>query len=145
MVKGCLPYQINRNKPLLTSLHLWNWPSQPWCRLHLDFLGPFLGATFLIVVGAYSKWLEVIPMSSTIAERTITEPRKLFATQGLLTQLVTDNSPQFTSQEFEVFLKSNGIQHYRSAPYYPATNGEANSYVQTIKQATRAAKMTQEL
>ena len=38
VVKGCLPCQSNRNKPPLTSLHLWNWPSQPWCRLHLDFL-----------------------------------------------------------------------------------------------------------
>ena len=48
IVKGSLPYQNNRNKPPLTSLHLWNWPSQPWRRLHLDFLGPFLKATFLI-------------------------------------------------------------------------------------------------
>ena len=103
-------------------------------------LGPFLGATFLIVVDAYSKWLEVIPMSSTTAERTITELRKLFATHGLPTQVVTDNGPQFISQEFEVFLKANGIQHYRSAPYHPATNGEAERYVQTFKQAMRAAK-----
>ena len=140
VVKSCLPCQSIRNKPPLTSLHLWNWPSQPWCRLHLDFLGPFLGATFLIVVDAYSKWLEVIPMSSTTAERTITELRKLFATHGLPTQVVTDNGAQFTSQEFGEFLKLNGIQHYKSAPYHPATNGKAECYVQTFKQAMRAAK-----
>ena len=81
-------------------------------------------------------------MSSTTAERTITELRKLFATHGLPTEVVTDNGPQFTShnQEFEVFLKANGIQHYRSAPYHPATNGEAERYVQTFKQAMRATK-----
>ena len=73
VVKGCLPCQSIRNKPPLTSLHLWNWPSQPWCCLHLDLLGPILGATFLVVVDAYSKWLEVIHMNSTTAERTITE------------------------------------------------------------------------
>ena len=140
VVKSCLPCQSIRNKPPLTSSHLWNWPSQPWRHLHLDFLGPFLGATFLIVVDAYSKWLEVIPMSSTTAERTITELRKLFATHGLPTQVVTDNGAQFTSQEFGEFLKLNGIQHYKSAPYHPATNGEAERYVQTFKQAMRAAK-----
>ena len=140
MVKSCLPCQSIRNKPPLTSLHCWNWPNQPWHRLHLDFLGPFLGATFLIVVDAYSKWLEVIPMSSTTAERTITELRKLFATHGLPTQVVTDNGAQFTSQEFAEFLKLNGIHHYKSAPYHPATNGEAERYVQTFKQAMRAAK-----
>ena len=79
-------------------------------------------------------------MSSTTAERTITELRKLFFTHGLPAQVVTDNGPQFTSQEFEVFLKANGIQHYRSAPYHPATNGEAERYVQTFKQAMRAAE-----
>ena len=84
MVKGCLPCQSNRNKPPLISLHLWNWN---WRCLHLDFLGPFLEATFLIAVNAYLKWLEVIPMSSTTAERTITELRKLFVTHGLPTQV----------------------------------------------------------
>ena len=66
--------------------------------------------------------------------------QETLATHGLPTQVVTDNGPQFTSQGFEVFLKSNGIQHYKSAPYHPATNGEAERYVQTFKQAMRAAK-----
>ena len=79
-------------------------------------------------------------MSSTSAERTITELKKLFVSHGLPTQVVTDNEAQFTSQEFEDFLKSNGIQDYKSAPYHPATNGEAECYVQTFKQAMRAAK-----
>ena len=84
--------------------------------------------------------MEMIPMSSTTAERTITELRKLFATHGLPTQVVTDNGTQFTSQEFAEFLKLNSIHHYKSAPYHPATNGEAERYVQTFKQAMRAAK-----
>ena len=140
VVRNCLPCQSIRNKPPSTPLHSWSWPSQPWDHLHVDFLGPFLGATFLIVVDAYSKWLEVVPMSSTSAERTITELKKLFVTHGLPTPVVTDNGAQFKSQEFEDFLKSNGIQHYKSAPYHPATNGEAERYVQTFKQVMRAAK-----
>ena len=55
-------------------------------------------------------------------------------------QVITDNGPQFISQEFEVFPKANGNQHCRLAPYHPARNGEAERYVQTFKQATRAAK-----
>ena len=68
-------------------------------------------------------------MSSTTAERTITELKKLFVIHGLLNEVVTDNGTQFTSQEFEEFLKSNGIQHYRSAPYHPDTYGEAERYI----------------
>ena len=51
----------------------------------------------------------------------------------LPTQVVTDNEAQFKSQEFEEFLKLNGIQHYKSAPYHPTTNFEAEHYVQTSK------------
>ena len=66
--------------------------------------------------------------------------QKAFATHGLPTQVVTDNGAQFTSQEFAEFLKLNGIHHYKSAPYHPVTNGEAERYVQTFKQAMIAAK-----
>ena len=38
-----------------------------------------------------------------------------------------------------MFLKADGIQHYKSAPYHPATNGKAERYVQTFKQTMRAA------
>ena len=72
-------------------------------------------------------------MSSTTVERTITELKKLFVTHELPTQVVTDNGAQFISQEFEEFLKSNGIQHYISTPNNPATNSEAECYVQTFK------------
>ena len=47
VVKGCLPCQNNRKKPPLASLHFWNWPSQPWHHLHLDFWVPSWELNFL--------------------------------------------------------------------------------------------------
>ena len=44
------------------SLHPWEWPSQPWSRLHIDFAGPFEGKMFLVVVDSHSKWLDVSPV-----------------------------------------------------------------------------------
>ncbi|KAK9685176.1 hypothetical protein QE152_g38246 [Popillia japonica] len=35
------------------------------------------------------------------------------------------------------FLEANGIQHKVTAPYHPATNGQAERYVQTIKRSLR--------
>ena len=87
------------------------------------------------MVDAHSKWPEVVPMNSTTTEKTITELRKIFSAHGLPEQLVSDISTQFTSEEFGRFLKSNGIKHIRSAPYHPATNGEAEQFVQTFKHA----------
>ena len=78
-------------------------------------------------------------MTTTRATRTYEELRRLFATRGLPEQLVSDNGYQFTADEFGEFLRSNGIKHIRSAPYHPATNGLAERFVQTFKQALRAA------
>ena len=77
---------------------------------------------------------------TTTAKKTIAELRKLFAAHRLPELLVSDNGAQFTSQEFEEFLKANGIKHIRSTPYHPATNGEAERFVQTFKHAMKAAK-----
>ena len=60
----------------------------------MDFAGPFLGTSFLIVVDA-QKWPEVIEMSSTTAAKTIQVMRHLFSQYGLPQQLVSDNGPQF--------------------------------------------------
>ena len=62
---------------------------------------------------------------------------QIFATHGLPERIVTDNGPQFCSQEFKEFLKVNGIQHAFSAPYHPATNGEAERFVQTFKHSMK--------
>jgi len=34
---------------------------------------------------------------------------------------------ELTVEEFETFIKNNGVKHIRSAPYHPSSNGEAES------------------
>ena len=71
----------------------------------MDYCGPFQGGSFLIIIDAKSKWLEVLRMSSTTAEATINALRTVFATHGLPEELVTDNGAQFIAQEFKDFLR----------------------------------------
>ena len=94
----------------------------------------------MVVVDAHSKWLEVFPMSTTTTEKTLEVLRNLFASYRLPEQIVSDNGPQFTSHEFELCMKANGIKHIKTSPYHPASNGEAERFVQTFKQAMRAGK-----
>ena len=140
MVRECLSCQRVRNNPPTTLLHPWSWPEGPWKRIHVDFAGPFYGSMYMVVVDAHSKWLEVFPMSTTTTEKTLEVLRNLFASYGLPEQLVSDNGPQFTSHEFELCMKANGIKHIKTSPYHPASNGEAERFVQTFKQAMRAGK-----
>ena len=139
-VHDCDACQSVRNQPPTTVLHPWAWPDSPWKRIHVDFAGPFMGSMFMVVVDAHSKWLEVIPMSTTTTEKTLDALRNLFAAYGIPQQLVSDNGPQFTSKEFQECMVANGIRHTLSAPYHPATNGAAERFVQTFKHSMKAAE-----
>lgn len=75
----------------------WLWPSAPWKRVHIDYAGPFMQRMFLIVVDAYSKWIDVVMMTSTTSESTINALRYLFSSYGLPVEIVSDNGPQFVS------------------------------------------------
>lgn len=85
-------------------MHPWEYPQHAWHRLHIDYAGPFLNSNFLVIVDAYSKWPEVTPMSSTTSRATNSALMSVFATHGLPVHVVTDNGPQFCSDEFSEFL-----------------------------------------
>ena len=136
--KSCSSCAMIAKDPEKAPLHSWEYPTQPWQRLHVDYAGPFFGRMFLVYVDAHSKYAGVIPMKSTSWEKTIDCLLVLFAQFGLPKQLVSDNGPQFVSDEFQAFLKRYGVQHLRSAPYHPATNGEAERFVQTFKRGLEA-------
>ncbi|XP_072771353.1 uncharacterized protein [Nerophis lumbriciformis] len=143
--KSCSACQKLRNLPQLAPLHPWDWPEEPWQRVHVDFAGPLENHMFLVVIDAHSKWPEVAVMKSTSSERTIEELRSIFSRNGLPQQLVSDNGPQLVSEEFKAFMEENGIQHIKSAPYHTATNGLAEKFVQALKKALKSSPSTQTL
>ena len=53
--------------------------------------------SFLVLVDAYSKWLEVLPVKSPTTRSTVEALLTVFATHGLLEMLATDNGTAFTS------------------------------------------------
>ncbi|XP_036002862.1 uncharacterized protein K02A2.6-like [Fundulus heteroclitus] len=139
-VKKCSQCQSNQKLPAVAPLHPWQWPGRAWSRLHLDFAGPFMGQTFLVLVDAHSKWLDAHIMSKMTAAITADKLRSIFAIHGLPDTVVTDNGPTFTSEVFKEFMEKNGIRHVCSAPYHPASNGLAERAVETLKDGLR--KMT---
>lgn len=84
-------------------------------------------------------------MQSTTSGSTIEKLQELFARFGSPETLVSDNGTQFTSQEFEDFMKSIGTRHVLTAPYHPSTNGLAERFVQTLKAALRKGVATESL
>lgn len=136
MVNSCCRCQMfakdsPKSKPL-------EWKSGlPWERIHIDYAGPFQGKYFLVIVDSYTKWLEVKVVPNTESKTSIKVLRKIFATFGLPLELVSDNATSFTSYEFREFLRLNGIKQILIPPYHPASNGQAERYVQTVKNCLR--------
>ena len=142
-VKSCEACQVNQKAPPNVPLHPWSWPSKPWSRVHIDYAGPFMGKMFLLVIDAYTKWLDVHVTSTSTSVHVVTIEllRKSFSTYGLPEVVVSDNAANFTSDEFEVFLKANGVKHVRIPPYHPASNGLVERAVQTLKGGLKKLKV----
>jgi hypothetical protein len=137
LVKSCRERRMKQNEPAKVPPHHWEPPSAPWERIHIDFAGPIDGYHLFIIVDAYTKWVEVFPTKTTTAPWCIKTLEQLFAIFGLPYTLVSDNGRQFVSADFENYLQQNKIQHKKSAPYHPATNGQAERYVQTVKNSLK--------
>ncbi|XGW21465.1 hypothetical protein V3C99_004430 [Haemonchus contortus] len=140
-VRTCRRCQETAKNPVKAALHSWPLEDKPWIRIHADFAGPMDGKMYLIIVDAYSKWPEIVEMSSTTTSCTIRELRRLFAQFfGNPQTLVTDNGTQFTSTEFHDFCSQNGIRHIKSPPFHPQSNGQAERFVDTFKRSFKKMK-----
>ena len=111
IVRFCDVCTITQGSPKVVPLLLWPWATEPWQRVHVDF-AEVKGQHFLLLVGSHSKWLEVFPMTSTTASATINILKSLFARFGLPQEMVSDNDPQFVSEESKYFLKGLDIKHF---------------------------------
>ncbi|XP_028159218.1 uncharacterized protein K02A2.6-like [Ostrinia furnacalis] len=98
--------------------------------------------TYLIIVDAYTKWVEVYEMSTCTSPAVIDKLYEFMARFGLPHTIVTDNGTSFSSHEFIHFCKLNGISRMTSPPYHPASNGQAESYVKIIKRGIRSVVQT---
>ncbi|XP_058980999.1 uncharacterized protein K02A2.6-like [Musca domestica] len=144
-VADCYECQIGRPDVKKEPVHCWLPPKKVFERVHVDYAGPFLGKYFFVLVDAFSKWPEVRIVRDITTETTIEVCRSIFAQFGIPNILVSDHGTQFKSAKFQEFLKQNGIMHKLGAPYHPATNGQAERFIQTFKTKLKAMPRKEEL
>ena len=139
-VKKCAQCQQAAKNPCKLPPIPWPETKQPWSRIHIDFAGPVNGVTYLVLVDAFSKWPEVIPITPPSTSKTINILSQVFSQHGLPDTIVSDNGSQFISSQFQDFCRQNAINHIFSPPYHPQSNGQAERFVDTFKRALLKAR-----
>ena len=80
-------------------LHPYSVPSFPRQKLATDLFYD-QGAQYLLVTDYYSKYPIVRKLNSTTSVAVINHLKSIFAENGIPETLISDNGPQFSSQEF---------------------------------------------
>lgn len=136
LIRSCKFCLKTQNSPPKAPLQSWEYPKVPWQRIHIDYLGPIFQKYYiLVIIDAHSKWPEAMVTTNTTSSNTIKLLRETFARFGLPECIVSDNATSFKSQDFQTFLLKNQIEFKEIPPFHPASNGQAENCVKTIKKA----------
>ena len=136
LAKTCAACNKFGNSLSKTQDHPWIRPTKPWQRVHVDF-AQFMDKQWLMLFDSYSKWPEIIKMDRTKTTDTIRVLREIFSRFGLPFTLVSDNGPQFISDDFKLFVQNNGLKHISSPTYSPKSNGCVERLVGTWKRSMK--------
>ena len=124
----CAKYAPPRREPLIIT----KLPEYPWQVVGTD-LFEINGVHYLLTVDYFSRYPEVIQLTTTTATVVIAALKSVFARHGIPEVVRSDNGPQFSAQEFSRFASSYEFQHVTSSPRFPQSNGQVERMVQTVK------------
>ena len=102
----CARHRKNPAEPLLSTPI----PTLPWQKVAADFL-QLNNKTYLLVVDYFSKYIEATQLHTTTSTQTIRFLRDIFARHGIPEEFVSDNGPQFASDEFASFAREIQMRH----------------------------------
>ena len=91
-----------------------------------------LGSKYLVTVDRFSGYLFVDKLTRTSTSDIIGILNRIFSEYGYPKRIRSDGGPQFRT-EFKAFCIKKAIIHEQSSPYYPQSNGHAESGVKIAK------------
>lgn len=104
----CQKMQKHMNK---TVRFPWPKPKHPWEKIHLDFFY-FQHQTFLIIMDAYSKWVECFQMPSTNVSAVMSKLNEVFSRFSIPVCMVSDNGCHFNQESFKIFVERKILNYF---------------------------------
>jgi transposase InsO family protein len=114
-------------------------PKRPHQHWHIDITYINICGTFYYlctILDGYSRyivhWEIRAAMTEADVETILQRAREKFPQAK--PRVISDNGPQFIARDFKHFIRLCGMQHVRTSPYYPQSNGKIERWHQTLKQ-----------
>ena len=142
-IRSCPHCQGNRRNPLKTRPDITDTPHRPFERIGIDLTGPFLpsfkGNKYLLnAVDHLTGWAECYPIPDKRAITIWTTLKtELFPRHGHPRTVITDMGLEFNNSIMTEGLRSLNIEHKRTTPYHPQTNGVVERFHRTLKDSIR--------
>ncbi|XP_035764445.1 uncharacterized protein LOC118454313 [Neolamprologus brichardi] len=142
---ACIPCQRAKvHKHTKAPLEQFFIPGKRFDHVHVDLVGPLpqsKGFTHLLtVVDRTTRWLEAVPLASTIAAVVA----KAFLSTWVSrfsppADITSDRGPQFISELWSAMADGLGAKVHRTTAYNPQANGTCERFHRSLKAAFRAS------
>ena len=113
-------------------------PDRPWSRVAADQF-KLHGKDYIVLVDFYSDFIEIKELQENTSSAVIEFLKEQYSRYGIPDTLVTDNGPQFTSQEFRQFTRSWEFVHVSSFPHHHRANWKMEAAVKVAKSLLKKA------
>jgi transposase InsO family protein len=105
---------------------------------HIDVAYLNISGTFYYLcslLDGYSRYIVHHEIREQMTEQDveIIVQRALEAFPDGTPRIISDNGPQFIAKDFKAFIKIKGMDHVRTSPYYPQSNGKIERWHKSLK------------
>ena len=118
-------------------------PDRKWQKVGVDLFS-LDGKDYMVTTGYRSNFWEVDCLTSTTSRAVILKLKPHFMRYGIPDTVMSDNGPQFVSEEFRRFSRSWGFNHITSSLHHSRSNGKAESSVKAAKRMIKKAQKSGE-
>lgn len=113
-------------------------PTKPHEHWHIDVCYLNIKGTFYYlcsILDGYSRFIVHWELKEAMKERdvelVVQKAHELYPDEK--PRIISDNGPQFVSHDFKRYVRFMGMDHVRTSPYYPQSNGKKERYFKTLK------------
>jgi len=117
----------------------YNQPLKPHDEWHTDikyvnYRGTFL--FFISIMDGYSRYIVHHELRTNMTELDVemVMQRAVEKYPDKKPKLITDNGSQYLSKDFQIYLKEVGLQHVKTSPSYPQSNGKIERFHRSLEE-----------